>query len=59
MAVWDLNSNFDVLCIQHADILKKTYLCQVSDTGSPEPLVFKTALIHFPIYYLGAVMIVW
>jgi hypothetical protein len=25
--------------IQHADILKRTYLCQVSDTGSPEPLV--------------------
>jgi hypothetical protein len=23
----------------HADILKRTYLCQVSDTGSPEPLV--------------------
>jgi hypothetical protein len=22
-------------CIQHADILKRTYLCQVSDTGSP------------------------
>jgi hypothetical protein len=26
-------------CIQHADILKRTYLCQVSDTGSSEPLV--------------------
>jgi hypothetical protein len=26
-------------CIQHSDILKRTYLCQVSDTGSPEPLV--------------------
>ena len=26
-------------CIRHADILKRTYLCQVSDTGSPEPLV--------------------
>jgi hypothetical protein len=25
--------------IQHADILKRTYLCQVSDTGSSEPLV--------------------
>jgi hypothetical protein len=24
---------------QHADILKRTYLCQVSDTGSSEPLV--------------------
>jgi hypothetical protein len=23
-----------------ADILKRTYLCQVSDTGSPEPLVY-------------------
>jgi hypothetical protein len=23
----------------HADILKRAYLCQVSDTGSPEPLV--------------------
>jgi hypothetical protein len=34
MAVWDLNR-----CIRHADILKRTYLCQVSDTGSPEPLV--------------------
>ena len=38
MAVWDLNSN--LRCIQHADILKRTYLCQVSDTGSPEPLVY-------------------
>ena len=27
-------------CIQHADILKRAYLCQVSDTGSLEPLVF-------------------
>jgi hypothetical protein len=26
-------------CFQHADILKRAYLCQVSDTGSPEPLV--------------------
>jgi hypothetical protein len=26
-------------CIRHADILKRAYLCQVSDTGSPEPLV--------------------
>jgi hypothetical protein len=25
--------------MQHADIIKRTYLCQVSDTGSPEPLV--------------------
>jgi hypothetical protein len=32
------NINF-FSCIQHADILKRTYLCQVSDTGSPEPLV--------------------
>jgi hypothetical protein len=23
-----------------ADILKRAYLCQVSDTGSPEPLVY-------------------
>jgi hypothetical protein len=23
----------------YADILKRAYLCQVSDTGSPEPLV--------------------
>jgi hypothetical protein len=29
----------ELRCIQHADILKRTYLCQVSDTGSPEPLV--------------------
>ena len=27
-------------CIRHADILKRAYLCQVSDTGSPEPLFF-------------------
>ena len=27
-------------CIRHADILKRAYLCQVSDTGSPEALVF-------------------
>ena len=26
-------------CIRHADILKRAYLSQVSDTGSPEPLV--------------------
>ena len=26
-------------CIRHADILERAYLCQVSDTGSPEPLV--------------------
>jgi hypothetical protein len=26
-------------CIRHADILKRAYLCQVSGTGSPEPLV--------------------
>ena len=43
MAVWDLNSNLDVyncfMCIRHADILKRTYLYQVSYTGSPEPLV--------------------
>jgi hypothetical protein len=26
-------------CIRHADILKRAYLCQVNDTGSPEPLV--------------------
>ena len=26
-------------CIRHADILKRAYLCQVSDTGLPEPLV--------------------
>jgi hypothetical protein len=26
-------------CIRHADILKRAYLCQVSDIGSPEPLV--------------------
>jgi hypothetical protein len=28
-----------------ADILKRTYLCQVSDTGSPEPLVFFFSLL--------------
>ena len=27
-------------CIRHVDILKRAYLCQVSDTDSPEPLVF-------------------
>ena len=26
-------------CIRNADILKRAYLCQVSDIGSPEPLV--------------------
>jgi hypothetical protein len=25
-------------CIGHANILMRAYLCQVSDTGSPEPL---------------------
>jgi hypothetical protein len=28
-----------LISIRHADILKRAYLCQVSDTGSPEPLV--------------------
>ena len=37
----------------HADILKRAYLCQVSDTGSPEPLVFIT---HSQIYNF---LIVW
>jgi hypothetical protein len=36
--------NFDQQTIHKfstdADILKRTYLCQVSDTGSSEPLVF-------------------
>jgi hypothetical protein len=27
-------------CIRLADILKRAYLCQVSDTGPPEPLVY-------------------
>ena len=35
-----------VRCIRHADILKRAYLCQVSDTGSPEPLVFVKSLIE-------------
>jgi hypothetical protein len=43
----------------HADILKRTYLCQVSDTGSPEPLVqihhvqnvpWKTGEVWFPFW---------
>jgi hypothetical protein len=29
-------------CIWHAEILKRAYLCQVSDTGSPEPLVYSS-----------------
>jgi hypothetical protein len=29
------------------DILKGTYLCQVSDTGSPEPLVLFSDLYNF------------
>jgi hypothetical protein len=37
-------------CIRHADILKRAYLCQVSDTGSPEPLVFICYKIN--LYYL-------
>ena len=36
--------------IRHADILKRTYLCQVSDTGSPEPLVLY--LVDSPPIYL-------
>ena len=34
--IWIVN----LRCIRHADILKRAYLCQVSDTGSPEPLVW-------------------
>jgi hypothetical protein len=34
-------------CIRHADILKRAYLCQVSDTGSPEPLVMPADGGHF------------
>ena len=41
-------------CIRHADILKRAYLCQVSDTGSPEPLVLikficKSLLIYYAV----------
>jgi hypothetical protein len=32
--------------IRHADILKRAYLCLVSDTGSPEPLVLYTKQIN-------------
>jgi hypothetical protein len=32
-------------CIRHADILERAYLCQVSDTGSPEPLVYFTSSV--------------
>jgi hypothetical protein len=31
--------------IRHADILKSAYLCQVSDTGSPETLVLIVDII--------------
>jgi hypothetical protein len=41
MAVWDLNSNLDVFSMQ-TFLRGLIYLCQVSDTGSPEPLVFQT-----------------
>ena len=37
MAVWDLNSNLDVFSMQ--TFLRGLNLCQVSDTGSSEPLV--------------------
>jgi hypothetical protein len=33
-------------CIRNADILKRAYLCQVSGTGSPEPLVFSCLTIE-------------
>ena len=33
-----------ISCIQHADIHNRAYLCQVSDTRSPEPLVFRQFL---------------
>jgi hypothetical protein len=45
-----LNKSMDVLTVKleaqvslyrSPDILKRTYLCQVSDTGSPEPLVYR------------------
>ena len=32
-------------CIRYSDILKRAYLCQVSYTGSPEPLVFFLAFL--------------
>ena len=40
-------------CIRHADIHKRAYLCQVSDTGSPEPLVFDTWLWHSDLYHVS------
>ena len=40
-------------CIRHADIHKWAYLCQVSDTGSPEPLVFDTWLWHSDLYHVS------
>ena len=39
MAVWDLNSNLDVFGMQTFLRGLTMYLCQVNDTGSPEPLV--------------------
>ena len=37
MAVWDLNSNLDVFGMQ--TFLRGLIYCEVSDTGSSEPLV--------------------
>ena len=39
MAVWDLNSDLDVFGMQTFLRGLGHWLCQVSDTGSPEPLV--------------------
>ena len=39
MAVWDLNSNLDVFGMQ---TFLRGLIYVVSDTGSPEPLVFLT-----------------
>jgi hypothetical protein len=39
-----IHAMFALNWLRHADILKRTYLCQVSDTGSPEPLVLEASL---------------
>jgi hypothetical protein len=49
MEVMVTGHNFESILpkdIRHADILKMAYLCQVSDTGSPELLVFIYNLGH-------------
>jgi hypothetical protein len=41
----------------YPDILKRTYLCQVSDTGSPEPLVYILPVFWILFWLIWSIML--